>query len=158
MVISNTLSSFPYVAMLSICSGTIMYYMVGFHAGISRHVYFCLNLFLCISIVETCMMIVALIVPNLLMGIGVGTSLLVSSFNQEDCYYFDLWLIRGYVLYMQIVLMMASETFKIASDLPNFFWRYPMSYISFASWAIQVQFSWYIRIGWLLTFHFWKLL
>ncbi|KAK0598028.1 hypothetical protein LWI29_030873 [Acer saccharum] len=36
----------------------------------------------------------------------------------------------------KILMMMASEIFN--PDLPKFFWRYPMSYISFASWAIQV--------------------
>lgn len=35
-------------------------------------------------------------------------------------------------------MMMASEIFRLLPDLPRFFWCYPMSYISFQSWAIQV--------------------
>ncbi|KAL5743905.1 hypothetical protein ACOSQ2_027021 [Xanthoceras sorbifolium] len=115
-VVSNFLSSFPFLVVLSISSGTIIYYMVKFHGGISRHGYFCINLFCCISIVESCMMVVALLVPNVLMGIGVGTCVV-------------------------ILMMMASEIFKLLPDLPKFFWRYPMSYVSFASWAIQGQYK-----------------
>ncbi|TXG70343.1 hypothetical protein EZV62_005278 [Acer yangbiense] len=115
-VLSNFLSSFPFLVMLSTSSGTIIYYMVKFHPGISRHAYFCINLFCCISIVETCMMVVASLVPNVLMGIGVGTCVVM-------------------------LMMMASEIFKLLPDLPKFFWRYPMSYISFASWAIQGQYK-----------------
>ncbi|KAK1576559.1 hypothetical protein Q3G72_014946 [Acer saccharum] len=115
-VLSNFLSSFPFLVMLSTSSGTIIYYMVKFHPGISPHAYFCINLFCCISIVETCMMVVASLVPNVLMGIGVGTCVVM-------------------------LMMMASEIFKLLPDLPKFFWRYPMSYISFASWAIQGQYK-----------------
>ncbi|TXG70340.1 hypothetical protein EZV62_005275 [Acer yangbiense] len=113
-VLSNFLSSFPFLVVLSTSSGTIIYYMVKLHPGILRHAYFCINLFCCISIVETCIMVVALLVPNVLMGMGVGTCVV-------------------------ILMMMASEIFK--PDLPKFFWRYPMSYISFASWAIQGQYK-----------------
>ncbi|KAK4838524.1 hypothetical protein QYF36_014457 [Acer negundo] len=88
--------------------------MVKLHPGISRLAYFCINLFCCISILETCMMWVALLVPNVLMGIGVGTCVVM-------------------------LMMMASEMFK--PDLPKFFWRYPMSYMSFASGAIQGQYK-----------------
>ncbi|KAK0596457.1 hypothetical protein LWI29_015815 [Acer saccharum] len=41
----------------------------------------------------------------------------------------------------KMLMMMASEIFKLLPDLPKFFWRYPMSYISFASWAIQGQYK-----------------
>ncbi|KAK3217895.1 hypothetical protein Dsin_011865 [Dipteronia sinensis] len=115
-VLSNFLSSFPFLVMLSTSSGTIVYYMVKLHPGILRHTYFCINLFCCISIVETIMMVVALLVPNVLMGIGVGTCIVM-------------------------LMMMASEIFKLLPDLPKFFWRYPMSYISYASWAIQGQYK-----------------
>ncbi|GMN54685.1 hypothetical protein TIFTF001_023810 [Ficus carica] len=74
--------------------------------------YFCINLFCCISVIECSMMVVAFLVPNVLMGIGIGTGLIV-------------------------FMMMASDIFKPLTDLPKFFWRYPMSYISFASWALQ---------------------
>lgn len=77
-VLSNFLSSFPFLVILSISSGTILHYMVQFHPGFSHYCHFCLSLFCCVSIVETCMMVVALLVPNVLMGMGVGTALIVS--------------------------------------------------------------------------------
>ncbi|KAH9679365.1 hypothetical protein WN943_027352 [Citrus x changshan-huyou] len=115
-VLSNFLSSFPFLVILSISSGTILHYMVQFHPGFSHYCHFCLSLFCCVSIVETCVMVVALLVPNVLMGIGVGTALIV-------------------------LMMMVSPVFRGVSDLPKFFWQYPMSYITFATWAIEGQFK-----------------
>ncbi|KAK7396229.1 hypothetical protein VNO78_17087 [Psophocarpus tetragonolobus] len=56
----------------------------------------------------------ASVVPNVLMGLGTGT---------------------GVIIFM----MMPSQIFRSLPDIPKFFWRYPMSYLSFAAWAVQVQ-------------------
>ncbi|KAJ6425786.1 hypothetical protein OIU84_026378 [Salix udensis] len=116
LVLSNFFSSFPYLVAISLLSGTIIYYMVKFHPGFPHHAFFCINLFCCLSVIETCMMIVASLVPNVLMGIGVGTGVIV-------------------------FMMMASEIFRPVPDLPKIFWRYPVSYISFATWAIQGEYK-----------------
>lgn len=34
--------------------------------------------------------------------------------------------------------MMTSGFFRLLSDLPKIFWRYPVSFLSFGSWGIQV--------------------
>ena len=34
--------------------------------------------------------------------------------------------------------MMTSGFFRLLPDLPKLFWRYPISYLSYGSWAIQV--------------------
>ncbi|KAM6592638.1 hypothetical protein CsatA_000341 [Cannabis sativa] len=112
VMISNFVSSFPFLLVTAISTGTIIYEMVKLHPGFSHYSYFVLNLFCCLSVIETLMMLVAFMVPNVLMGIGLGTGLIV-------------------------FMMMASEIFRPICDLPKFFWRYPMSYISFASWALQ---------------------
>ncbi|KAF4362780.1 hypothetical protein F8388_022437, partial [Cannabis sativa] len=112
VMISNFISSFPFLLVTAISTGTIIYEMVKLHPGFSHYFYFVLNLFCCLSVIETLMMLVASLVPNVLMGIGIGTGLIV-------------------------FMMMASEIFRPMSDIPKFFWRYPMSYISFASWALQ---------------------
>ncbi|XP_060967550.1 ABC transporter G family member 15 isoform X2 [Cannabis sativa] len=112
VMISNFISSFPFLLVTAISTGTIIYEMVKLHPGFSHYSYFVLNLFCCLSVIETLMMVVAFMVPNVLMGIGLGTGLIV-------------------------FMMMASEIFRPICDLPKFFWRYPMSYISFASWALQ---------------------
>ncbi|XP_062117753.1 ABC transporter G family member 15-like [Humulus lupulus] len=112
VMVSNFVASFPFLLVTAISTGTIIYEMVKLHPGFSHYSYFVLNLFCCLSVIETLMMLVAFMVPNVLMGIGIGTALIV-------------------------FMMMASEIFRPISDLPKFFWRYPMSYISFASWALQ---------------------
>ncbi|XP_015898029.2 ABC transporter G family member 15-like [Ziziphus jujuba] len=110
--ISNFISSLPFLVVIAVSSGTVVYSMVKLHSGFSHFCYFCINFFCCISVIECSMMVVAALVPNVLMGIGIGTALIV-------------------------FMMMSSEIFRPLPDLPKFFWRYPMSYISFASWALQ---------------------
>jgi len=70
--IANTLSSMPYLALVATISGTITYYMVKLHPGFTHYLYFVLNLFSCMAVVESLMMIVATLVPNFLMGIITG--------------------------------------------------------------------------------------
>ncbi|GAV74687.1 ABC_tran domain-containing protein/ABC2_membrane domain-containing protein [Cephalotus follicularis] len=115
-ILSNLLSSLPYLVLTAIVAGTIIYYMVEFHPGFSYYCFFCINLFCCIALIENFMMIIASLVPNVLMGFGVGIGLIM-------------------------LLLMASEVFRPLPDLPKIFWRYPMSYVSFARWAIQGQYK-----------------
>lgn len=77
-ILSNFLSSFPFLVAVSVITGTITFYMV-FKAGFSRYVFYCLNLFGSIAMVESVMMIVASLVPNFLMGIITGAGVLVSN-------------------------------------------------------------------------------
>ncbi|KAL6284412.1 hypothetical protein ACE6H2_015341 [Prunus campanulata] len=111
-IISNFLSSFPFLAVVTLTSGTITYYLVKFRTEFSHYVFFCLNILACISVIESLMMVVASLVPNFLMGIITGAG------------------IMG-------ILMMTSGFFRLLPDLPKPFWRYPISYLSYGSWAIQ---------------------
>ncbi|CAI9106280.1 OLC1v1005402C3 [Oldenlandia corymbosa var. corymbosa] len=111
-VLSNFLSSFPFLAAISIITGTITFFMVKFHSGFSHYVYFCLNIFGCIAVVESCMMIVASLVPNFLMGIIAGAGVLG-------------------------IMMMTAGFFRLLPDLPKIFWRYPVSFLSYGSWSLQ---------------------
>ncbi|RDX58457.1 ABC transporter G family member 15 [Mucuna pruriens] len=115
-VVSNIISSFPFLVLISLSSGIIIYFMVQFHPGLANCAFFCINLFCCLSVVECCIMVVASVVPNVLMGIGTGT---------------------GVIIFM----MMPSQIFRSLPDIPKFFWRYPMSYLSFATWAVQGQYK-----------------
>ncbi|KAK7378131.1 hypothetical protein VNO80_03568 [Phaseolus coccineus] len=115
-VVSNIISSFPFLVLTSLSSGTIIYFMVQFHPGLTNCAFFCINLFCCLSVVECCIMVVASLVPNVLMGIGTGTG-------------------------VTIFMMMPSQIFRSLPELPKFFWRYPMSYLSFAAWAVQGQYK-----------------
>ncbi|KAL8156488.1 ABC transporter G family member 15-like isoform X2 [Apium graveolens] len=111
-ILSNFISSFPYLVAVSFVTGTMTYYMVKFGHGLSHYAYFCLNLFGCIAVVESCMMIIAALVPNFLMGIITGAGVLG-------------------------IMMMTSGFFRLLPDLPKVIWRYPISYISYGSWSLQ---------------------
>ncbi|KAK7251789.1 hypothetical protein RIF29_35311 [Crotalaria pallida] len=62
------------------------------------------------------MMIIASLVPNFLLGLIIGA---------------------GYIGAM----MMTAGYFRQIHDLPNVFWRYPISYINYGAWGLQVPFS-----------------
>lgn len=115
-VLSSFLSSFPFVLAISLSSGTTVYYMVKFHPGFSHYCYFCINLFCCISVTEGYILVVAALVSNLLLAMGIAAG-------------------------VTVLMMMPSIMFRRLTDLPKFFWRYPMSYISYTAWSIQGQFK-----------------
>lgn len=111
-ILSNFISSFPFLVSISVVSGTITFYMVKYRLEFSRYVFFCLNIFGCISVIEGLMMVVASLVPNFLMGIITGAGIIG-------------------------IMMMTSGFFRLLPDLPKPFWRYPISYLSYGSWALQ---------------------
>lgn len=84
-ILSNFLSSFPFLVAVSAITGTISFWMV-FQTGFSRYIFFCLNIFGSIAMVESVMMIVASLVPNFLMGIIAGAGVLVSHSSTQTKY------------------------------------------------------------------------
>lgn len=115
-ILSNFFSSFPFLVAIAISSGTITFYMAKFRTEFSHYVFFVLNLLTNIAVVESCMMVVASLVPNFLMGIIAGAGVLG-------------------------IMMMTSGFFRLLPDLPKPFWRYPISFLSYGSWAIQGSFK-----------------
>ncbi|XP_055961612.1 ABC transporter G family member 15-like isoform X2 [Mercurialis annua] len=115
-VIANFLSTFPFIALTAVSSAGIIYYMVKFHMGFSILCHFCINLFGCIAIMETVAMIAALLLPNFLMSVGASAAIIM-------------------------FLTIPAGLYRPAIYLPNFFWRYPMTYISFTTWSVQGQFK-----------------
>ena len=89
-VISNFISSFPFLVAIAASTGSITFYMVKFRPGFSYYAYFCMNIFLCIAVVESCMMVVASLVPNFLMGIVTGAGLIVRKPTQTLTLCLDL--------------------------------------------------------------------
>ncbi|KAJ6670791.1 ABC TRANSPORTER G FAMILY MEMBER 13 [Salix viminalis] len=86
--------------------------MVKFRSGFNHYVFFCLNIFGSISVIESLMMVVASLVPNFLMGLITGAGIIG-------------------------ILMMTSGFFRLLPDIPKVFWRYPVSYVNFGSWGLQ---------------------
>ncbi|KAI4386244.1 hypothetical protein MLD38_004190 [Melastoma candidum] len=111
-ILSNFLSSLPFLATIAAITGAITYNMVKFRSGFSHVLYFCANIYACISVIESLMMVIASLVPNFLMGIITGAGVIG-------------------------ILMMTSGFFRLLPDLPKPFWRYPISYLSYGSWALQ---------------------
>lgn len=111
-MIGNTLSSIPYLLIISLLPGALAYYLVGLQKSIDHFVYFAFLLFACMMLVESLMMIVASIVPDFLMGIITGAGI-------------------------QGVMMLNGGFFRLPNDLPKPFWRYPMYYIAFHKYANQ---------------------
>ncbi|GAB4835246.1 ABC transporter G member 12 [Ancistrocladus abbreviatus] len=111
-ILSNFLSSFPFLVGITLASSSICYFMVKFQQQYSHFIYFCLMLFGCISVVESCMMVVASLVSNYLMGLITGAGIIG-------------------------IMMMTSGFFRLLPDLPKPFWRYPISFMSYGSWALQ---------------------
>lgn len=77
-ILSNFLSSFPFLAMMSLSTVTITYYMVKLHPGFLHYIYTYLDLLSSIAVIESCMMVVASLVPNFLMGLITGAGIIVS--------------------------------------------------------------------------------
>ncbi|GKV23455.1 hypothetical protein SLEP1_g33176 [Rubroshorea leprosula] len=109
-VIGNSLSSIPYLLLISLIPGAMAYYLVGLQKSVDHFVYFALVLFVCMMLVESLMMIVASIVPDFLMGIITGAGI-------------------------QGVMMLNGGFFRLPDDLPKPFWKYPMYYIAFHKYA-----------------------
>ncbi|XP_022754233.1 ABC transporter G family member 15-like [Durio zibethinus] len=114
--LSNFLSSFPFLVAIALITGTITFYLVKFRSEFSHYVFFCLNIFFSISVIESLMMVIASLVPNYLMGIITGAGVIG-------------------------IIMMTSGFFRLLPDLPKLFWRYPISYISFSPWALQAAYK-----------------
>ncbi|KAB5520432.1 hypothetical protein DKX38_024751 [Salix brachista] len=111
-ILSNYFSSFPFLVSIALLSGTICFYLVKYRSGFDHYVFFCLNIFGAISVIESLMMVVASLVPNFLTGLITGAGIIG-------------------------IMMMTSGFFRLLPDLPKPFWRYPVSYINFQAWAMQ---------------------
>ncbi|KAL6202752.1 hypothetical protein ACLB2K_026457 [Fragaria x ananassa] len=114
--LSNFLSSFPFLALMSTASATITYFMVEKDTHFSDYAFTCLDLLSAIAAVESTMMIIASLVPNYLMGVIIGA---------------------GYLG----IMMMTAGFFRFLPDLPKPVWRYPVSYLNYAAWALQGEFK-----------------
>ena len=77
-VISNTLSAMPFLILISFVSGTLCYFMVRLHPGFMHYLFFVLDLYASVTVVESLMMAIASVIPNFLMGIIIGAGIQVN--------------------------------------------------------------------------------
>ncbi|GAV67390.1 ABC_tran domain-containing protein/ABC2_membrane domain-containing protein [Cephalotus follicularis] len=111
-VIGNTLSSIPYLLLISLIPGAVAYFLVGLQKDFQHFTYFALVLFACMLLVESLMMIVASIVPDFLMGVVAGAGI-------------------------QGAMILNAGFFQLPNEIPKFLWKYPMYYIAFHKYAFQ---------------------
>ncbi|CAF2055269.1 unnamed protein product [Brassica napus] len=114
--VSNFLSSLPFIILMCLGTTSITNYMVKFQPSASHFFYSCLDLISAIATVESCMMMIASMVPNFLMGVIIGA---------------------GYIG----VMILSAGFFRLFPDLPMVFWRYPVSYLNYGAWALQGAFK-----------------
>lgn len=76
-VIANTISALPFLVLICFMSGTVCYFMVRLHPGFSHYIFFILNLYASVTVVESLMMAIASVIPNFLMGIIIGAGIQV---------------------------------------------------------------------------------
>lgn len=147
-IVSNFISSFPFLVVMSFSSVSITYFMVKYHPGFSHFMYAFIDLLLSISVVESCMMVVAAVVPNFLMGVVVGAGFIVSILLlfhlSNHCFFLPTSHVRGSCVWtdgrlFQGIMMATAGFFRLLPDLPTIFWKYPISYINYMAWALQVR-------------------
>lgn len=115
-IVSSVVASIPFIAVITLCSSAIAYFLLKLHPGWSHFVFFAANLFGCIAVVESIMVMVAAIVPHFLMGIAAGAGIMS-------------------------VMVLSAGFLRILPELPKPFWRYPFTYLSFGAWALQGQYK-----------------
>lgn len=111
-VVANTLSSAPFIFIIALISATACYFLAALNHSGDRFVYFVINLFMSLVVVESLMMAIAPLVPHYLMGIAAG----------------------GGVLGMY---MLCEGFFQPLSLLPKPVLTYPIHYIAYHSYAFN---------------------
>lgn len=76
-ILSNFLSSLPFLIGMSLTTTTIIYYTVKLQPGFLHYTFGFLTLLSSIAVVESIMMIVASLVPNFLLGMITGAGIIV---------------------------------------------------------------------------------
>jgi hypothetical protein len=79
-VISNSLSSLPFLFFIAFVSGSIIYLMVQLHHGFDHYIYFVLLLFVELACADSLMMAVASMCPSFLVGILIGSGIQVCQY------------------------------------------------------------------------------
>jgi ABC-type multidrug transport system permease subunit len=74
--VSNTLASLPFILLIAVVSTVCVYFIAGLRGGGEHVVYFILDLFASLVVVESLMMAIAPLVPHYLMGIAAGAGIM----------------------------------------------------------------------------------
>ncbi|MCO5587794.1 hypothetical protein L7F22_041746 [Adiantum nelumboides] len=114
--IANTVSSFPFIVLISLLPGSLVYVLAGLHPGLDHFIFFFLSLLACLGATEGLLMSVASLVPDYLSGMMAG------------CGVMGIYSLTG-------------GFFRFHDELPKPIWRYPFSYISFNTWSNRALYN-----------------
>ena len=110
-VVANTLSSLPFIALIAIASSCAVYFIANLnYYGFGRFVFFVLDLFMSLVVVESLMTAIAPLVPHFLAGIAAGAGIL------------------GF-------FMLVCGFFQPRGQLPRPVFFYPAHFLSFETYA-----------------------
>ncbi|XP_054801384.1 ABC transporter G family member 1-like [Prosopis cineraria] len=115
-LIGNTLSTIPYMLLMSLIPALIIYYLSNLHKGLGRFVYLVSVLFAIVMSIESCMLVIGSIFPNFIMG---------------------MIIVGG----IQGIMILIGGFYRLPHDLPKLVWRYPLHYVSFHKYAFQGLFK-----------------
>ena len=108
--VANTLASLPFILLISVVSAASVYWLAALRGGAGYFAFFVAQLFMSLTVVESLMMAIAPLVPHYLMGIAGGAG------------------VMG-------MFMIVSGFFQPLQSLPDPILRYPLSYISYHTYA-----------------------
>ncbi|KAI5065206.1 hypothetical protein GOP47_0019901 [Adiantum capillus-veneris] len=114
--VANTLSSFPFIVLISLLPGSLVYVLAGLHPGLDHFIFFFASLLACLGATEGLLMSVASLVPDYLSGMMAGCG------------------IMG-------IYSLTGGFFRFHDELPKPIWRYPVSYISFNTWSNRALYN-----------------
>ena len=77
------MSSFPFLGLTAVFPGSIVYILGGLHPGADRLFYFIVTLLACLSGVEGLLMAIASLVPDFLLGMMIGSGLMVYLWRKQ---------------------------------------------------------------------------
>jgi ABC-type multidrug transport system permease subunit len=109
-VAANTISSIPFLAIISFTSALPVYWLSGLNKEAGRFFYFVFNLFMALFVTESMMMAMAPLVPHFLVGIAGGAGVLGLD-------------------------MLVCGFFQPAGQLPRPVFYYPLHFLSFETYA-----------------------
>lgn len=111
-ILANLLSSLPFLFLMAILCSTIAYSFLMLNLSLESFIYFTTNVFLCLIISESLMMVIATILPRILEGVVT-------------------------VVLVQGMFMLLSGYFRRVDEVPEPMWKYPASYISFYAYSLE---------------------
>ena len=161
-MLGHFLSSIPFVFLVSISSSLVFYYLIGLRNEFSLLMYFVVTIFMCLLANEALMMIVAYIWLEThkctLTLACLYVSVCIAPFFLYACYcsiiqFNEGW--RSTCFLFQVIMMLVAGYFRKRETLPYAVWTYPLSFISFHTYTVQVISCGYADFGMWWELYIW---